>query len=141
MSSVCCNISYMASVYDPKEFAAWLTGAFESSHYKSWQAVADDVGTTRSTLSRLAGAKPQTLTLKPGQPSADLVIRLAEIFRKDVDDALMKGGHAPINRRRDEDGLYSGYDELPPDRKQLARRQIRAILASLADPEDHDREN
>jgi transcriptional regulator with XRE-family HTH domain len=89
-------ISDMPLVYDPLVFAKWLVEAYGESPYKSWQAVAEKVGTTRSTLSRLAGAKPQTLTGKPSQPSSDLVIKLANLFNKDMDDALIKAGHAPI---------------------------------------------
>jgi hypothetical protein len=38
---------------------------------------------------------------------------------------------APINKTTD-DGLYKGLNELPPDRQELARRQIRAIIESLS---------
>lgn len=137
MSSVCCKISDMTAVYDPQEFAEWLTQAYEASPFKSWQAVADRVSTTRSTLSRLAGAKPQSITGKPGQPNAQLVIDLAKLFHQDVDTALIKGGHAPIGRT-EENGLFSGLEKLSPERQRLAKRQIRAIIDSLAAEEEHD---
>ncbi len=128
----------MQAVYDPLVFAKWLTDAYESSPYKSWQAVADNVGTTRSTLSRLAGAKPQSINGKAGQPNSELVIRLAELFGKDIDEALIKGGHAPLNIDRDDDGIYSGLRALSPERQKVARRQIKAIIDALAEEDEHD---
>lgn len=84
----------MTAVYDPKEFAEWLSDAFRRSPFKSWRELAAKIGTSVSTLTRYAGAKPQYLTSKPSQPSPDLVIKLAEIFHDDIDFVLEKAGHA-----------------------------------------------
>jgi transcriptional regulator with XRE-family HTH domain len=128
----------MLEIFDPAEFGEWLSEAYQDSPFKSWQQVADRVGTTRSTLSRLAGAKPQSLTGKPGQPNPDLVVKLAKLFGKDVNEALIKGGHAPIDRYPAESGLFRGIEKLSPERQELARRQIRAIIESLSVEEHHD---
>ena len=90
----CRIISNKMSFYNPFKFAEWLSNAYNESKFKSWQEVADKVGTTRSTLSRYAGAKPQTLTNKPSQPNADLVVKLAEVFGEDKNNALTLAGHA-----------------------------------------------
>lgn len=127
----------MSAVYDPIEFAAWLSDAFRDSHFKSWQAVAERVGVTRSTLSRFAGAKPQSLTGKAGQPKAELVIKLARLFGRDVDQALMIAGHAPIGQPSEE-GLFSGFEKLSPEMKRIARRQIQAIIDLLAEQDEVD---
>jgi transcriptional regulator with XRE-family HTH domain len=84
----------MTAVYDPKEFAEWLSDAFRRSPFKSWRELAGRIGTSVSTLTRYAGAKPQYLTSKPSQPSPDLVIKLAEVFEADINAALEKAGHA-----------------------------------------------
>lgn len=97
----CCIISDVADTYDAEKFAEWLTNVFVRSSYKSWEEVAKDVkpvrGATRSTLSRYAGAKKQMLTDKPSQPKPELVIKLAEIFRDDVNKVLAIAGHAAQN--------------------------------------------
>lgn len=123
----------MSSVYSPEEFAEWLTSAYEGSRYKSWRSVAFEIGTSHSTLTRLAGAKPQTLTGKPSQPSADLVITLANFFKKDVNEALRKGGHAPLDDEDDEDSLYAGIENLTPEMQAIARKQIREISRGVID--------
>ena len=88
-------------IYDPQEFAAWLRDAFMQSSFKSWQQVAravEETGITtasRSTLSRYAGAKPQSLTGKPSQPQPELAQALAKVFDADVNYVLQLSGHAP----------------------------------------------
>lgn len=137
MSIACCKISNMSAVYDPLRFAEWLTSAFRDSPYKSWQEVADRVDTSRATLSRYARAAEQSLTNKPSQPGPQLVIKLAELFGKDVDKALQIAGHAPRSGGIEE-GLFSGFNNLSPRMQKLAQQQIRAIIESLAAQDEHD---
>jgi DNA-binding XRE family transcriptional regulator len=96
-------ISYIiknVSIFNPESFAEWLNNSFRNSTFKSWADVATRIGTTRSTLSRYAGAKLQTLTGKASQPSPELCIKLAKLFNADIDKVLMLGGHAPQNNNQ-----------------------------------------
>ena len=97
MKIICCTLSNVNTIYDAQRFAEWLSDAFRRSTFKSWAEVSNAIGSTRSTLSRYAGAKVQLLTNKPSQPSADLCIKLAEAFGEDVNKVLQLGGHASEN--------------------------------------------
>lgn len=90
-----CTIINVPEIYNPDAFADWLTSAFNESSFKSFEELAQRAKTTRSTISRYAGAKKQSLTNKPSQPKSGLVIALAEALNKDVNEALMAAGHAP----------------------------------------------
>jgi hypothetical protein len=150
MSMARCMISDMPAVYDAQEFADLLTSAFKNSFYKSWQEVADKVESTRSTLSRYAGAKPQTLTGKPSQPEPELVIKLARLFDQNVNQWLQAAGHAALRNgqpekphnvaefvaRLEEMGFdFYGFDqdeaaELGPDDLQDLMEDIEAKILS-----------
>ena len=111
-SNFCCTISNVHTTYDPVAFGKWLTEAFEESQYKSWQQVANALGkirgATRSTLSRYAGAKPQHLTDVPSQPKPALVIALAKLFDKNVNEALALAGHAGLTDEIDSYEICDG---------------------------------
>lgn len=77
------------------------------------------------------------MTNKPSQPGPQLVIKLAELFGKDVDKALQIAGHAPRSGGIEE-GLFSGFNNLSPRMQKLAQQQIRAIIESLAAQDEHD---
>lgn len=83
------------SNYDADKFADWLSDSFNQSTFKSFAALADFTGLSRSTVSALAGAKKQPLTDKPSQPKAETVRSLAKALNEDVDKALLLAGHAP----------------------------------------------
>jgi hypothetical protein len=102
MNSFCCTINNVKNTFNPDEFAVWLNSAYERSHFKSWEAVVKAVklkggSTSRSSLSRYAGAKNQTIPGKPSQPEAGLAISLAKVFNEDENRVLLLTGHAPVN--------------------------------------------
>ncbi|CAN5354673.1 hypothetical protein BH10ACI2_BH10ACI2_00220 [soil metagenome] len=66
-----------------------------------------------------------------------MVVSLAEALGRDVDDALMLAGHAPI-ADFDNDGLFSGLKKLSPEKQRLAKRQMKMIIDTLAEEDDHD---
>lgn len=134
-STIGCIISNMGdgknAVYDPVAFGKWLSDVYGKSRFKSWQQVADEVDSSRATLSRYAGVKKQTLTDKPSQPKPDLVIRLAKTFEEDVDKVLKLAGHAPLTQDIEEESFDYLARNLPPERK----RQIGAIIKTFVDAE------
>lgn len=138
MSTYWCKIIDMSGMFSAEDFAQWLTSAYEKSIFKSWRSIAAEIGTSHSTLSRLAGAKSQTLTMKPSQPKPELVIRLATLFGKDVNEALMVAGHAPLSSLDEEEWFYRDFNNLPAEKKKLARRQVKAIINALAADADPD---
>lgn len=73
---------------------------------------------------------------KPGtsRPSEGVVERIAIALGENVDDALKAAGYYPKNGG--DEGLWSGYKDLPPEKQKLARKQIKAIIESLADDDD-----
>lgn len=69
------------------------------------------------------------------QVGSEAVDALAKALDLDVNETRLAAGYAP--NEPIEPGFFSGYHDLSPDRQELARRQIKAILDSLADKE-HD---
>jgi plasmid maintenance system antidote protein VapI len=87
------------SIFDAKRFGEWLKDAFDNSHYKSFAQLAEKVGVTRAYVSNLINAKEQLLTGKASQPNSELVVKLAQALGKDVNEALLLAGHAPIDSK------------------------------------------
>lgn len=107
--------------YDADKFAEWLTSAFENSHFKSFSSLADAAGLTRSTVSSLANARPQSLTNKPSQPSPETVLKLAKALGEDIDQALLLAGHAPQSSPIPESIAAIGFNGLDDeDLKEIA---------------------
>lgn len=127
--------------YSPARFARWLKDAFSESSFKSFSELGNEIGYSRSTISSLASAKEQTATGKASRPKRKTVIALAEALAKDVNEALLIAGHAPIIEDGDEliNGFWDGYYSLSEKDKRLARRQIKAIIRSFHE-EGHENE-
>lgn len=85
------------SNFNAESFAKWLEDAFRHSRFKSYSELAEHAGLKRSTVSSLVSAKPQSATGKASQPRTETVISLAKSLGIDIDQALLKAGHAPIN--------------------------------------------
>lgn len=85
--------------FDAESFAERLRSMFRESRFKSHSQLADESGLTRSAVSSLMSAKPQTATNKPSQPRPETVIKLAKSFGIDPDDLLQLAGYAPIGNR------------------------------------------
>ena len=85
------------SGFSPETFAKWLTDSFKESTFKSYAEIADAIKVSRTTVSSYATARPQTNSNKPSRPKREIVIRLAEVLNKDVNEALLLAGHAPTS--------------------------------------------
>lgn len=114
-------------------FGAWLRGKREDIRF-SVTELAEMAGMSKQYLSRLERAEEQLLTNKPTQPALDKVENLAKALGVNVNDAREMAGY---ERTDESNGLYKGMDKLSPDQQRLAKRQIKAIIDSLAE-QDHD---
>ena len=76
---------------------------------------------------------------EPSRPKRKFVELAAEILDDDIDEALTDADYAP-NNRNFEEGLYAGWKKLPKDRQELARRQMKAIIDSLAENDSNTKD-
>jgi transcriptional regulator with XRE-family HTH domain len=83
--------------FDAGIFGEWLESNFQKSPFKSYAALGEKIGVSRTTISAIAAARPQSMTGKPSQPKRELVIALATALNADVDQALLLAGHAPTS--------------------------------------------
>lgn len=84
------------AVYDPKFFSDWLNEQYQNSHFKSHSDLASAAGLQRSTVNGLINSKVQITTNRSSRPKPETVIKLAKALKADVNIALLKAGHAPI---------------------------------------------
>lgn len=132
--------NYAMLNYDPDKFADWLSDSFNRSTFKSFAALADAVGLSRSTVSALAGAKKQPLTDKPSQPKSENVIKLAKALGENVDVALNIAGYASqsnseidvIANRLASGVMASGFNDLEDeDLREAFLEDMQTISASM----------
>lgn len=83
------------SDFNAAAFAKWLKAGFDASPFKTQNKLVEAVESNKATISRLMNASPQSLTGKASQPERELVIKLAEKLKIDVDEGLMAAGYAP----------------------------------------------
>lgn len=69
-----------------------------------------------------------------GKPKRKFVIAAAEVLGEDVNKALKIAGYDA----EDDDGWFKGLEGLSPEKKKLAKRQIRAIIDALAEEPEPD---
>lgn len=132
--------------FKAEEFAKLLTDGFQDSSIKTITDLAAAVNSNKGTISRLMSAAPQTVTGKPSQPKSELVVRLAETLKLDMDKTLMLAGYAPLGKAGDErtddelvaNGFFSEYYELPEDKRRQARKAIAAVIRSFKDEDFED---
>ncbi len=111
-------------------FGAWLRehrinqGLFQSD-------VAKRAGVSVSYVSTLERTQPHSISGKDVSPTREKIMALAKAVGGSVDEALKLTGYASTDT--DAFGLASELSKLPPDRQELAKRQIKAIIDSLAD--------
>lgn len=96
-------------------------------------------GLNQTELAERARVTKATISLyeqdKIAQPRNGQIEKIAKALGVPVDDAQRRAaGYADT----DPDGLYRGLSRLPLERQPLARRQIRAIIDSLAAQDEHD---
>jgi hypothetical protein len=65
------------------------------------------------------------------------VIEIARAVGVDVTEALTRAGYSPSDAAAAA-GLFSGFNKIPADRRDLAIRQIQGIIDSLAEEENPD---
>lgn len=82
---------------------------------------------------------PNMTSHRAPRPSEAVVEKIAKALGRPLNEARLAAGYAPLGEETME-GLFSGYESLPDRRKELAKRQIRAIIDSLAAQDDHETE-
>jgi len=117
------------------KFGAWARNLRQERRL-TIEALAKKAGISKQYLSVLERGQPHALTGKAVTPKVELVDRIAKALNVDADEARLAAGYAPSSPVEAQ-GFFSGYYNLPPDRQELARRQIKGILDSLAD-KNHD---
>lgn len=70
----------------------------------------------------------------PTRPPERFVEFAAQVLNRPIEEARTAAGYSNKN---DAPGFFSGIEKLSPEKQILAKRQIKAIIDSLAD-EEHD---
>lgn len=109
-----------------KEFGQFLKERRDTLHLTQG-GVAAKAGLDRQQYYRIENGLSGT--------KRDTVIALAEALKLSAREALEKAGFAA---EAEPNGLYSGLEKLSPERQELAKRQIKAIIDSLAEEENPD---
>lgn len=94
------KISNIVEKFDAEKFAKWLQDSFAQSKFKKQIDLVKAVKSNPATISRLMNGTAQTPNGKPSQPDKELVINLAQVFEKDVDEVLLIAGFAPLSDLR-----------------------------------------
>ena len=110
-----------------RSFGRWLKEKREETHFSQGGA-AQRAGIDRQQWYRIENGLSGT--------KRDTVIAIARALSLPADEALARSGFASTQAETEE-GLFSGIDKLTPERQKLAKKQIRAIIDSLVDSEDH----
>lgn len=88
--------------FDAAAFSKWLQNAFRKSSFKTITELAEAVASNKATISRLMNGAAQTLTGKPSQPKAALVILLAHVLNADAGEGLYLAGHSVYSIEKEE---------------------------------------
>lgn len=80
---------------------------------------------------------PNMTSKRLPRPSEEVVEKIAKACKVPVNEARLAAGYAPIGEET-ELGLFSGLEKLTPERQKIAKKQIRAIIDSLVDSDEHD---
>lgn len=110
------------------EFGQWLKQQRENARLSQGKA-ASRAGIDRQQWYRIESGKSGT--------KRDTVISIATALDLSVQEALRRAGFGSLEEP-EEEGFYSGFKNLPPEKKALARRQLKAIIEALAAEEDPD---
>lgn len=101
--------------FNAEAFANWLNDAYRESKYKSFSELADDVKLSRTTVNGYAKARPQTVSDKPSRPKRENVIQLATKLNKDVNEALLLAGFAPLSSDSESHEVSNGVSVIFED--------------------------
>lgn len=108
-----------------RRFGAWIKNKRESGSF-SQDGAAKRAGIDRQQWYRIESGLSGT--------RRDTVIAMANALTAPVDEALRMAGFSAEGVEPD-DGLFSGLNELSPDKQKLAKKMIRSVIDSLAEQE------
>lgn len=123
-----------------QKFGQWLRdhrkklGLFQSD-------IAKRASVSTSYISTLERAQPHSITGAELTPERSKVVAIAKAVVGDLNEALMLCGYASLSDAQtqikvDSDigsSLLQGLGHLPPDRQEIARKQIRSIIETLSE--------
>lgn len=119
-------------VYNNMTFGEWLRIKVNASRMSNAE-FARRTGVSATYVGNLLrDYSPNMRSARAPRPSEPVIERMAIALGVPLNEARQAAGYSTLGGD-DEDGLFAGFNDLPADRKQLARRQIRAIIDSLAD--------
>ncbi len=88
------------------------------------------------SVSNIEREYDRTVDGLPTKPRRAFVEIAAIVLDEDPNEALLLAGYSPKDDQVTPNGFFKGIERLTPERQELARRQIRAIIDSLAEEED-----
>jgi transcriptional regulator with XRE-family HTH domain len=127
------------SNFNANIFAEWLERNYQESSFKSYSEIGNRVGVSRTTVSALAKARPQSVSGKPSRPTRSLVVALANVFNADVDEVLQLAGHAPIGLNRkvseNEKELIELFEKLTLKQQDLTKEIMKQFSERNISPD------
>ncbi len=76
------------------------------------------------------------------KPGVEAVDSIAKTLKLNANEARIAAGYAPITAASEVDeetaGIFRDIDNLPPERKRIIKKQIRAIVDTMLEDEDFD---
>lgn len=126
------KISNIVQKFDSEKFAAWMQNVFKDSAFKKQIELVKAVKSNPATISRLMTGKAQTPDGMPSQPDKELIIRLAEVFKCDVNDVLVLAGYAPNEQIKDKRfaHLMRTIENLEPEKRENTYRIMKEVVKS-----------
>lgn len=118
-------------------FGAWFRPIVEASGLKQ-KAIAAEADIDQVSLSRILNGA-QGVAKETAMNLARAINTLAgrEVANEDTAIRLAVGLKAEGQASTADDGFFSGLDKLSPERREIARKQVRAIIDALVE-EEHD---
>ncbi len=80
---------------------------------------------------------PNMRSARNPRPSEEVTADIAKALDVPLNVARKAAGYSTMDEP-DEEGLFAGLSNLSPERQHLAKRQIRAIISSLATEDDEE---
>lgn len=100
--------------------------------------VAKRAGISVSYISTLEREQPHSLTGEDIIPDKDKVVAIAKALEADENELLAIYGYASNEPKNEAAGIFRALKEIPAERKELALKQIKAIIKTHIDDEDFD---
>lgn len=130
------RFAYKLFVYNNMEFGKWLRETMELRRVSNAE-LARRARVSPTYIGKLVrNYSPNMKGEKAPRPSEPVVEQIAKSLDVPLNEARKAAGYAAFNDENE--GFFDGIKSLSPERQAIARKQIRAIIDSLAEKDDHD---